>query len=513
MCAMRKLKIISLFEVNMIPVLSVENMRKSDAYTIANSISSKDLMFRAGESVFKNVKWNAPVAVICGTGNNAGDGYVIANLLHAANIKCDIILLEEKFSEDGLFYFKKCKNEGVPVKIWDSSICLSEYSTLVDCIFGTGFKGNVTGIAKNVIEAINSSNAYVVSVDINSGLNGDTGIAELCVESDITLSIGGFKSGHFLNMAKDVIKRKVNCEIGIKPIDRVYELLESNDLIKLFSPRANYSDKRTYGYIALIGGSKKYSGAIRLAAMASAAMRSGAGVVKIAIPNSLYHDLVPLILESTIFPLSDYDGEIKFCANEISSLISNVKTIAFGMGIGVSDELKQILIYLLNNYKGTLIIDADGLTLLSQVDSSIIKQAECKIVLTPHLNEFSRLTKKSISEILASPIKIAEQYAKCVGVILLLKGPTTIITDGEKTYLVDAGCPGMATAGSGDVLSGIIAAISAYSQNLLLGVAASAFINGKAGEVAQEKLNSISMTASDTIACIPNVISSFGGGK
>lgn len=491
----------------MIQVLSVENMRQSDAYAIANYVSSKDLMFLAGKSAFENVQWKAPVAIICGFGNNAGDGYVLAKLLYESNIECHIILIDEKFSEDGKYFFNICKEIGVSIKKWDDVLDLSQYVTIVDCIFGTGFNGDITGKIKEVIEAINQSKAYVISIDINSGLNGDSGMADLCVKSDLTISIGSFKPGHFLSMAKDVMKHKINCDIGIKPIDTTYELLEYNDLIKLFSKRPNFSNKGTYGYIALIGGSKKYTGAIRLAAMANAALRSGAGVVKVALPKTLYHDLVSLILESTIFPLSDNDGEIIFNVEEISSLIKNVKTIAFGMGIGVSDETSKILNYLLLNYKGTLIIDADGLNLLSQVDHSLIKKAECKIVLTPHLMEFSRLVKRNIEDILSSPIKIAEEYANKLGVILLLKGPSTIVTDGKKTYIVDAGCSGMATAGSGDVLSGIIAAICAYASDLLFGVAASAFINGKAGELAQEKYNSISMIASDTISFIPKVIS------
>lgn len=493
-------------EEKMIQVLSIENMRRSDAYTVANRISGRDLMLRAGEAVFEQVEWKGPVAVICGYGNNAGDGYVLAKMLHEAGIRCDIILLEEKFTVDGEFYYHLCQTVGVPIMVWNEDINLKEYSTIVDCIFGTGFKGEVKQPVRGVIERMNASGAFVVSVDINSGLNGDSGIADICVKSDLTISIGGFKSGHFLNMAKDVMKKKINCDIGIRPIEKTYGLLEYSDLRELFSERANYSNKGTYGYIALIGGSKKYSGAIRLAAMANAAMRSGAGVVKVALPKTLYHDLIPLILESTVYPLSDHDGEIQFCEDEISSFMSGVGTIAFGMGIGVTDETARLLNYLLENYKGTLIVDADGLTLLSKLDISFVKEAGCKLVLTPHIKEFSRLTNMTIDEILTSPIRCAEEYAKRTGAILLLKGPTTIVTDGANTYLVDAGCSGMATAGSGDVLSGILAAICAYAPDLLFGVAAAAFVNGKAGEAAQEKLTSVSMIAGDTVAFIPQTI-------
>ena len=162
-------------------------------------------------------------------------------------------------------------------------------------------------------------------------------MAETCVRSDLTVSVGDFQPGHFLNMAKDVMKAKINCDIGIEPADRTYALIEASDLAELFQPRKNYSNKGTYGYTALIGGSKRYSGAIRLAGMANAAMRSGAGVVKLAVPNVLFPVVAPAVLESTMYPLSDDGNEMVFAEKEIAELVSNVKTIAFGMGIGTGD--------------------------------------------------------------------------------------------------------------------------------------------------------------------------------
>ena len=515
----------------MVDILSVENMRKSDAATIEGGVPGKELMYRAGKAIYEAVEWKAPVGIVCGVGNNAGDGYVLAELLREAGIECTLILLEDRFSEDGRYYFEKCTKTDetgnsckIDIRRFEEFNSFEEFGTLVDCIFGTGFRGEVKGKAKEAIEKINASGAYVVSVDINSGLNGDSGmcgkgdIEGTCVKSDITVSIGSFKPGHFLNMAKDVMKQKVNCDIGIRPIQKPYYLIEEKDLKLYFTERPNFSNKGTYGYIAIIGGSKKYSGAVRLAAMANASMRAGAGVVKVGLPNSLYHDLMPLILESTVFPLSDDDGELVFKEQEISELISNVKTVAFGMGIGQSDATGKCLEYLLRNYSGTLIVDADGLNLMSKMDRELIRRAKGRIVLTPHIKEFERLTGLSKDEILSCPVKHAETYALDTGTIVLLKGPSTIVTDGVRTYMVEAGCSGMATAGSGDVLSGILSAVCSYlpgrkpdqrdgsAIDLIEAVAAGAYINGKAGELAQKKYGSISMIASDTVACIPEVI-------
>lgn len=484
-------------------ILSVENMRQSDAHTIATEVPSLELMYRAGKAVADSVEWRAPVGIVCGVGNNAGDGYVIALELQKRGIECTLLLLEERFSPDGRFYFDKCADENIPYEICTDNTDLSSFSTLVDCIFGTGFKGEARGLARTVIEKYNSSSAYKVSVDINSGMNGDTGMGETIANSDLTCSIGSFKPGHFLNKAKDVIKDKINLDIGIKPIDEPYYLYEPTALPE----RKNFSNKSTYGYVALIGGSKKYSGAIRLASMANAAMRAGAGVAMLAVPDSISPYVIPNILEATIYPLSDNNGEIVFNESELSALAARVKTIAFGMGIGLSDETEKTLSYLLNNYKGRLIVDADGLTALSRLGSDAIKNAACELILTPHNMEFSRISGLSISYILSAPVEHAKAFAKEYNCTLLLKGPSTIITDGETVYITDRGCAGMATAGSGDVLSGILAATAAYIPSPLEATALAAYINGAAGELAESKVNPISMTASDTVSAISEIIS------
>ena len=481
-------------------ILSVENMRRSDAHTIATKTPSLDLMYRAGKAVADAVEWRAPVGILCGYGNNAGDGYVIALELKKRGVDCALVLLSDRFSADGRYYFDKCTEAGIPYKIYSSDTDLSRFSTLVDCIFGTGFSGEVRGIAKEAIEKYNNTKAYKVSVDINSGMSGDTGTGGTVCLSDVTCSIGSFKPGHFLNRAKDVMKSKVNLDIGIDPIEPPYYLYEPE--ASAFPTRQNFSNKSTDGYVALIGGSKRYSGAIRLAAMANAAMRSGAGVAMLAVPESLAPMMMPEILEATVYPLSETDGGISFNESELSELCRRTKSITFGMGIGLSDEVVKSLAYLLENYQGTLTVDAA----LSRLGSDAIKNARCKLILTPHNMEFSRISGLSVDEILSAPIDHARKFAKERGCILLLKGPSTIVTDGETVYIIEKGCPGMATAGSGDVLSGILAATSAYVSEPLEATALAAYVNGSAGEIAESKTNPISMIASDTVAAIPEAI-------
>lgn len=202
--------------------VSTEVMRASDKWTIENLVPSKELMARAGKAIFEHVEWKAPVGIICGKGNNAGDGFVVASLLKDHGIDCEIVLLyEDAFSEDGRYFYDKCLEKGIRTV---SEGNYGAYRTILDCIFGTGFKGEVKEPAKTAIEKINSSGAYVVSADINSGLNGDTGLGDLYVKSDLTVSIGTFKYGHLLGHAKEAMKDKVNCDIGIKIIGETREL-------------------------------------------------------------------------------------------------------------------------------------------------------------------------------------------------------------------------------------------------------------------------------------------------
>lgn len=523
----------------MIDILSVENMRKSDAATIAAGTPGAELMMRAARGVFEAVDWKPPVAVVCGSGNNAGDGYALALLLHEAGLECDIRLLGDRFSADGRYYYEKCTETGIPVSYLigpgDTSDAaapdLSRYGTVVDCILGTGFAGPLRDEVSRAVDIINSCGsrgesgdaaargsrgesgdaaarvpAFIVSVDINSGLNGDTGMADKCVISDLTVSVGGYKPGHYLNMAKDVMRVRTDCDIGIEPADPPYSLIEQSDIGRILGKRLNFSNKGTYGYIALIGGSKRYSGAIRLAYMANAAMRSGAGVVKVGLPESLTHDVISHILESTVYPLADRDGEMAYDEAQIDDLVHNTKTVAFGMGIGVTPDTEAALGHLLDTYKGRLIIDADGLTLLSRMDRESVRNSPATVILTPHIREFSRLTGMSIDDILMAPIDTARRYASDTGTIVLLKGPSTVVTDGTRVILSGTGCPGMATAGSGDVLSGILAAVCAYADDPLEAVSAGAYINGRAGELAEARYGAVSMVAGDTVSCIADAI-------
>ena len=205
-------------------VMSVKEMRDADSYTIKNFIDSKELMYRAGEAIFYVADWNIgdKVLILAGSGNNAGDGYVVADLLNIEGIDVEILLIKDKFSEDGKYYFNICNQKGIKYSVLDDGTDyntlfekFNSYDYILDCIYGTGFVGEVREPVYSVIKAVNDSKAIVVSADINSGMNGDTGESNICINSDLTVSIGFLKKGLITYEAKKHIGKLVNMDIGI----------------------------------------------------------------------------------------------------------------------------------------------------------------------------------------------------------------------------------------------------------------------------------------------------------
>ena len=293
----------------------------------------------------------------------------------------------------------------------------------------------------------------------------------------------------------------------MKKIEENVYNIENSDIKEIFKIRNPESNKGDFGYIGILGGCENYSGAIKLANMSATALRAGCGVVRLIIPKNIENFVAPYLLEQTMFTLdTDEKGNMIFDENKIKETLSKLKALAIGMGWGSGNDNEKILKYIIENYNIPLIIDADGINCLSKMDLNILRKYKGKIIITPHLKEFERISKVKIDEVKVNPIKYAKQFAKEYNVIVLLKGHTTIVTNGEDTYLIEKGCPGMATAGSGDVLSGILVGILGYNKPNILTVSAGAYLAGTAGEIAQEKYTDISMKASDTIECIPEAI-------
>lgn len=494
----------------MIPVVSASLMRRSD---LSCPTPQEVLVGRAADALLPEFADAARCAVVCGSGNNGADGFALAAKLAGVGKTCRVLRISERTTDTGRYWLAECERLGVPVTVVpDGNFDFSADTDLADCLFGTGFHGNAEGVYRTAIEAINASGCRVVSADINSGLSADSGLGEPAVRSDLTVAFGAYKSGHFLGRAKDLIGRMRVADVGIPLLpEHCAFWVRSSDLAPLLPPRMQCSHKGDYGYIALLGGCTEYSGAAKLANLSQSALRAGCGVATLAVPASLAGAVAPCLLESTLAPAPDREGHMICDEAFLSGLIAGRRAVGVGMGWGRSEENQKILAYLLSHMTAPLLIDADGLYALSRLGTDCLRQATCPVILTPHMGEFSRLSGLSPETVLEDPIAHAERFAASCGVILLLKGPSTIITDGCETLLVRCGCAGMATAGSGDVLSGILTGLLGYLSAGVWTVALGAYLAGTAGELAAREKGEISMLASDTVSHIAEAVRTLTG--
>lgn len=325
-------------------------------------------------------------------------------------------------------------------------------------------------------------------------------------------------------------------------------LLKIEEVRELIPDRVKESHKGTYGKVALLGGAVEYSGAIRLSALAYSALKSGAGLSTVAVPRYLVPIVSQNILEVMIYPIDSTDKEIVFNKENIDGLINKFDVLTIGMGLGRSEEASKIVDYIIENFTGKLVLDADALYIVSK-NISILNKSKAKIIITPHMMEFKRLydaladvnnscggkglrSTNSSGECLRSPnsrgelcepdfsdfeknsLEFAKDFVKKCNVVLLLKGPITYVLSAAHTVrggevkisAIDRGTPGMATAGSGDVLSGILTGFLGYIDDEFDATRVSAFVNGLAGELAAKEEGEISMTSSNTIKQIANAI-------
>ncbi len=469
-------------------VLTISQMRAADSYTINRlHISSETLMRRAGiavaEEVEKVLKERnlSRTLVICGTGNNGGDGYVCADELMRRGYEVNIYALKGKLSED-------CAREKAGYTGGYTDVI--EGDLIVDCIFGTGLCREVTGEYAKVIETVNGLGKYVVSADIPSGLNGDNGTAEGCaVRADTTVAVAEYKTGYFLNDGPDYCGKIVKKDIGIVcPEEKHIQFPEESDIALFFPKRKRNSHKGTYGTSQLTAGSKRYIGAAAL--VAESALRSGCGYTKLNTASGIRARL------AVEFPQIIFNEEPDLSAD----------CIAIGSGCGVSENLYAEICRLLEEYDKTLIIDADGLNSLSKYGTDALLSKKCEVVLTPHVKEFSRLSRQPVDKILKDPIGCARLFAKDYGVVLLLKSSVSVLTDGERVMLLTRGNSALAKGGSGDMLTGFACGTVARGIDGFDGAAAASFVLGLSAEISASEKTEYCVTAKDLVKNIHNAV-------
>lgn len=488
-------------------LLSSEEMRYFDAETIKSGTSEIELIKRASRSAKieideMNLVKNARILIVCGSGNNGADGYSLAEDLYGEYL-VDVFRVSQPKSEGAKYYSERLSDAEMLNDVKD----FSGYDLIVDAMLGTGFKGEVTGRYEEVINEINNSGVKVMSMDIASGLNADNGVAKTAIKADLTVSFGALKLGHFLGSGKDYSGKVVSYDVGIKTKSNRL-LVEKSDTLVYFPPKKQNVHKYVNGKVCIIGGSKNYVGAPLLALQAEVALRSGAGLSTLVVPNSMKDCVRERILEQTLYVMPDIDGEMSYYEKELENAVSKAKAVVFGNGIGLGEDVVKILRYLLSK-EINLLIDADGITVLSK-NLDLLKDKKAHVILTPHAMEFGRLTGKSVVEVESNPVYYCESFAKEYDVVVALKGASTIVTDGENTRVIAHGRSSISKAGVGDTLAGIIGALLIRLSCFDAGVVGN-YLLASCSVRLEEKYGAYSVIASDISKELPYVIKEFIG--
>ncbi len=509
-------------------VVTADEMRNIDSQTIKEiGIPGIVLMENAGIGAVHVIieKFPSPkfskVSILVGKGNNGGDGLVVARHLINRGYKVNTYILSEadKFSGDALINLQIAQKMNLPMKFILSEEQLEEYKNiisqsdfLIDSIFGTGLKGAVRGFAGNLIEFLNSTNIPIIAIDLPSGLDADYGrIDGACICADLTVTMVLPKRGLLLYPGANFVGELKVADIGIPKSVIEYQqisvnLVQPSFASELLPQRPKDGHKGLFGRVLLVAGSAGLTGASALASQS--ALRVGAGLVTLGIPKSLNPIMEVKLTEAMTIPLAETeDHTLSIRAlNKILLLSEKADVVAIGPGLSRNPETTALVKKLCREINIPKVIDADGLNALSE-ERDILKELSSNTVLTPHPGEMSRLIDKPISEIQSDRINIALDFAKENGVMLVLKGaPTVIATPNGEAYLNTTGNPGLASGGTGDVLTGVIAGFIAQGLSLkdasILGV----FIHGLAGDLVAKEKGIAGMIASDIIENLPIAI-------
>lgn len=446
------------------------------------------------------------IHIFCGRGNNGGDGFAIARMLHNLNADVSITLLfdETTAAGDAKINLEIVKKMGIPFS--ESTQCLN-CDIIVDAIFGTGFHGETEGTAKTCIDLINESTAYTASVDIPSGVAADTGRASASsVYADLCVTFAALKPGHLLFPGRAHFKKLIKTDISV-PIQVINQLQSGYDVIdkskaKLIPERKANSHKGSFGKALAFVGSLGMSGAAVLSS--SAVLKSGAGMATAAVPETALNTVASHLTSVMTLPLPCENGVLTENAAEL--LLEKLKhqdVLLAGCGIGTSEAAKKTIYRLVTENEKPMVLDADGLNAVSACPE-ILSRKKCELILTPHLVEFSRLTGLSVSEIKENPISAARTFALKYQVTLVLKDAVTVVVGKTGTVFVSpCSNSGLATAGSGDVLAGIITGLLAQGAKPEDAAVCGVYIHLAAGHTARKAKGEYGMTSEDLLCAVP----------
>ena len=475
-------------------VVSPETAGKIDRYmTEEKGIPSLLLMEQAASALAnkaQQVSKNGKITVVAGKGNNGGDGLAAARILLGRGFCVKTWVTSEDYKADAAVnfeYFKKNGNYSLLNDDAVDSLFEDDSDLIIDALFGTGLKRKPEGLYARIIEKINGSGKTVLSADIPSGVFSKTGEAPLAVYADYTVTFQYEKNGHLIYPGAEHTG-----ELTVKKIgdDSGFDFPHFHHVCGTeLKKRSRNTNKSAYGRVTVVAGSYRYSGAAVLCS--KAALRAGAGLV------TCFTDRVTALSIKSSLPEAMAVSVGEKCVENCDEILNSAGKSVLAIGPGLSTDKKaRLAVYELLKLENKKIIDADAINILSD-HPELLSGANC--VITPHPKEFSRLSGLSVEEILKDPVKAAVDFAAKYKIIVLLKGASSVITNGKDVYIVTAGAPSMAKGGSGDVLTGVTASLAAQGYELLEAAYTAAYLCGKAGEAANKQLGDYFPTAEDTI--------------
>ena len=445
------------------------------------------------------------ILIVCGSGNNGGDGLAAARMLHQHGFRTAVVLVgdPDRMTPDARKQLALAAACDVPVQSEDA-VGSPIYTVLVDSLFGVGLSRDIGGVYEKVIQDINASGKKIYAVDIPSGINGDDGrVMNVAVKADVTVTFGVNKLGLVLYPGCQYAGEVIIGDIGYprtsyEAVENPVFYFEPEDLPAILPERVPDGHKGSFGHVAVIGGSSKMSGAALLSA--KAAYASGAGLVMICSARVNRDLLLAGCPEALFEAYEGDDGELDLMALE--RVLSFADAVVIGPGLGREEKAKKITDYVLKNCDKPMILDGDALVLCSEEE---LKEHD-SMILTPHPKEFSVLSHQEISFIKEHLGEAVREFAAKTGCILVGKDARTIVGDSFKQYVNVSGNSGMGTGGSGDVLTGIIAGFVAQGKSLFDAAAAGVYVHGLAGDYYSETYGPYSLTASALIDSLKDIL-------
>lgn len=508
-------------------LVTAAEMRAIDVRAISDfGISGTTLMENAGKRIFQTMERvlyplaGRRVLVVCGRGNNGGDGFVTARLLlqHGVLVSCGLLGELAGLTGDAHAAAQRLESAGLAIQQIATEEqfrrLLSRHDTVVDAIFGTGLNSSPRGLAAAAISAINDSGATVIAADIPSGIDSDTGAAyEPAVRAHHTVTMGLAKLGLWLYPGRSLSGQIHLAEIGF-PADLTGTagnafLVEKSDIRSLLPPRPPHGHKGTFGTALIVAGSGNYSGAACLCALAS--VRAGAGLVRLAIPQSLGPEVTAAALEPVKLLLPETDTRTISAAalDVILHAMATADAIAVGPGLSTEPEVSSLLQELIPRLNRPAVIDADAINALAGAPELLRRLPE-RTVITPHPGEMARLLKIPAAEVNRSRVEIARRFATEYHSVVVLKGAATVIASADgRVFINPTGNNGLGSGGTGDILTGLIAGFLAQKSTELNAAIAAVFLHGLAADIGAAALTPYCLSAHDLLEYLPRAFCSI----